>query len=305
MKLHPGPAAARTLLYAGYGVHMDMEALSLIEATKPTHVAIGINSVGAVNHQLKFQMLAEVEAQGVPYARSILSMGSVLCLHVWMGASEQMVMKAAEETAQLAALTGAGVVVPNPEIMWKGDETPDPKYTKAKQRMLKVAAKQDHDHLGALFVSDLRRHGFKGDVWPAVFFWNTPEDRAMVEAGTGLIAQMMSFDNPRKPGTQTPLMLPGIRQIQAWDHIERWVGYKDEFTIFGQQAIYHPHFNTRLLPAHRCVRASCAAYLGHAPTHREANLAFWELLWLRRNPWAIPIVASYSPRLQTSAWRAA
>lgn len=291
--------AKRTLLYTGYGVQMDK--LHWVSETRPTHVSIGISDVIAANRHHQFALYGSVKAQGADYARGIRDRGALPCPHVWMAGNEVFVIQAARTVAMLAMEWGAPFIIPNPELAFGGDATPDPKQrpNALERARLIEASRVDHVGLGRLFCDLVHeawdKAGYTCKILPAVFYWVPAWVRGFMTGASGLIAQMQSFRNPAKPGSLVDAMNPGHRQEQAWTSLARWRKPEDpEWWIFGQQAIYHQNFG---VAPEQSAMLACDTYLAGAKGPGEEGLAFWEDLWLDREPWAAKVVASYSPRL--------
>ncbi|MBH23393.1 MAG: hypothetical protein CMH57_02795 [Myxococcales bacterium] len=297
-----GPAS-RTLLYGGYGVHMD--ALDLIESCAPTHVAVGVNAVLTANHHHVWQLRGDIERDGDRYADQLRRRGSAVCVHAWLAGDERFVVEAARSCARLALKWGAAAVVPNPELPFWGttDERLLAKKPQEREALVR-AAQADKVKLCRRFIEVLREEGWRGAVWPAVFYWVPAPVREMVRLSTGLIAQMQSFSNPNKPGHGLEIMKPGVRQRDAWRKLAPWRRPEDpSWIMFGQQALYHQAgFGGDELES---VRLACDTYLDGAQALSEAGLAFWELLWLRRHRWAQQALKMYSPRVNehSERWR--
>lgn len=285
--------AKRTLLYGGYGAHMDK--LHWIEQCRPTHVSIGLNSPVAANRHHRFELMESVRQDGKAFAEAIQARGAQVVLHVWLAANEDFIREAARKAARLAWLWGAVAVVPNPELAFKGDADPDPNKHLLEQARLKEAAEADHSALCRLFLEEARAVWAEAlytcAIWPAVFYWVPHWCQELVRGADGLIAQMQSFRNPNKPGSMVDDMNPGPRQEQAWRSLERWRKPDDPtWMVWGQQAIYHQNFG---VPPEESVRLACDTYLEGARGPGEDGLAFWELWWLDHEPWAAPVIASY------------
>lgn len=271
----------------------DLELIALI---KPTHVSLGVNSIRAAEDEHRWALTNTIKAHGQRWSDALHKMGCTVGTHAWMVGSERFVRDAAAGIASLHEQWGCGFDYPNPEEPWRGTTNAQALarhvkrgYAK-KAQMLRVAAQADHDRLGRLYVEELRRHGCTSDVWPAVTNAGPVQMRSMIEASTGACHQMMAFHNPKGHSTPKP---PG-RQQTAWRQIHRVWGHKGRDHItWGQHALYHQWPG---LPPEQWAIRSIDAALDQAKGAHEANVALWSLYWIKRQPWAARVAASYSPR---------
>lgn len=299
-------AAARSLVFCDWGIQRKhtpslLDDLPLLAELQATHLTVGVHSIHDAEQHHRWRLLGDVAQDGERLVQGIHNLGAVPCFHVWMVPDEAFLRAAAQQLADLAQEWGVGAIVGNPELPWWG--TSKPQLLKDRpaeeQRRLQEAAEADHAALGLLFIEELRNNGFTGDIWISTFFWTPPATRRLIQASNGLIAQMMSFSNKRKPQTLGTAMWPGRRQLDAWDRLQGWRRPDDpQWTMWGQQAVYHQEAFAEQLGVTQAttVRVAAHTYLGGAASHSEANLAWWSWLWLRGRPDLRRVVASYSPR---------
>lgn len=299
-------AASRTLVYHGYDPDPDdKEGWALLAQMKPTHVAVGINSPVYADRYGVYTRMPWVLRGGL-VAERVHELGAVLVLWVWATATNDFIEDAAEDLCVLGERWSAGADLWNAELPWVGHPAPTPIVTRhwrddreiqQRARIARLAWEADHDLLTARLMDVRREHG-RGEVdfWACVADRLPPATLDLVRAGTGLVSQMQAVEGKTPPSPQ--------RQQKAWQHIEKRIKRPSEdYVIFGQQAPYG--LSGGDFHAARKLRLGCDAHLARARTLSEAGLAFFDLHQIRRNPWAVPVIRSYSPRVNSvhPRWR--
>ncbi len=247
---HARGRAAGLMVCVGWSA-LDERGFELLEAIRPTHVCLGLNSpIVAENHHL-FRLSKTFKLHGARWTERLLGMGIEVGTLIWMVPDVEFVEAAAAAVVECHHRLGTTFDYPNPEEPWRGEVRPARlEALRKKKRGLKadrlvIAHGADHTARAEDYIQAVRSGAPDLKIWPAVVGPGHPRMRPFIEAGDGACHQMMAFHNPRGHKTEKP----PIRQQKEWTRIHRvWPRKGPQHTKWSQHAVYHQVWPGQTVP---------------------------------------------------------